>query len=316
VCFATKPFLSDIEVESEQPQRTSKLNRNNVRTVARRALLQLLEPLAGFVIDAGLGTNELHSMFRQAAVRSVASRQLEVAHRVNISGIAATTGIPRAEISRILKLKTRSHEETGDRQDKSTNRILTAWHQEPKFTNANGQPADLKLYGRGATFESLVRSHGRGIPTRAVLDELIRTRAVEVLPSQRIRAKAAMAVDRGISADVIRAFGERATALLSTMLLNMRRPDSPQFIASIFGSSIAPNALPLFRKELSNKSTEFLADIQESLVHAPISRSSKRDSESSNRVSVTVFYHESPRKQNKRKISATKKRRNFRRKSA
>jgi hypothetical protein len=265
-------------------------------------------------MDAGLSTNELHSMFRQAAVRSVASRQLEVAHRVNISGIAATTGIPRAEISRILKLKTRSHEENADRQDKSTNRILTAWHQEPKFTNANGQPADLKLYGRGATFESLVRSHGRGIPTRAVLDELIRTRAVEVLPSQRIRAKAAMAVDRGISADVIKAFGERATALLSTMLLNMRRPDSPQFIASIFGSSIAPNALPLFRKELSNKSTEFLADVQESLVPAPISRSSKRDSESS-RVSVTVFYHESPRKEHKKKTNAAKKRRNFRRKS-
>jgi hypothetical protein len=313
VRFPRSHFLSDIEVESEHPQNTFKSNRNNVQIVARRALLQLLEPLAGFVIDAGLSTNELHTMFRHAAVRSVASRQLEVAHRVNISGIAATTGIPRAEISRILKLKTRRYEQTADRQEKSTNRILTAWHQEPKFTNANGQPADLKLYGRGATFESLVRSYGRGIPTRAVLDELIRTRAVEVLSSQRIRAKASMAVNRGISADVIRAFGNRATELLSTMLLNMRQPDSPQFIASIFGSPVAPNALPLFRKELSNKSAEFLADIQENLVHAPIGRSSKRDGRSPNRVSVTVFYYESPRKENGKKTNALKKRRNFRR---
>ena len=303
-------------MESEKPQSTSKSNRNNVRTVARRALLQLLEPLAGFVIDAGFSTNELHSMFRQAAVRSVAARQLEVAHRVNISGIAATTGIPRAEISRILKLKTKPHEQAADRQDKSTNRILTAWHQEPKFTNANGQPAELKLYGRGATFESLVRSHGRGIPTRAVLDELLRTRAVEVLPTQKIRAKASMAVGRGISADVIRAFGDRATELLSTMLLNMRRPDSPQFIASVFGSPIAPNALPLFRKELSDKSTEFLADLQENLVHVPMRRSSKGNGKSADRVSVTVFYHEFLCKQNKKRIKAPKKRRNFRRKFA
>lgn len=313
--FSTKPFLSDVAVESEQPQSTSRSNCNNVRSVARRALVQLLEPLAGFIIDAGLSANELHSMFRQAAVRSVASRQLEVAHRINISGIAAATGIPRAEISRILKLKTRPYEKPAGHQEKSTNRILTAWHQEPKFTNANGQPADLKLYGRGATFESLVRRHGRGIPTRAVLDELIRTQAVEVLSSQRIRAKASMAVDRGISAEVIRAFGDRATELLSTMLLNMRRPDSPQFIASIFGSPVAPSALPLFRKELSNKSAEFLADIQESLVHAPTSRSYKRDGRSQNRVSVTVFYHEAPRKENEKKLSAPKKRRNFRRKS-
>ena len=287
-----------------------------MRTVARKALLQLLEPLAGFVIDAGFSTNELHSIFRQAAVRSVAARQLEVAHRVNISGIAATTGIPRAEISRILKLKTKRREQAADRQDKSTNRILTAWHREPKFTNANGQPAELKLYGRGATFESLVKRHGRGIPTRAVLDELLRTRAVEVLPSQRIRAKASMAVDRGISAEVIRAFGDRATELLSTMLLNMRRTDSPQFIASVFGAPIAPNALPLFRKELSEKSAEFLADLQENLVHAPMRRSSKSNDESPDRVSVTVFYYESLRKQYKKRVNTPKKRRNFRRRFA
>ena len=77
--------------------------RIDVRLVAKKALLQLFEPLAGFVIDAGLSTNELHRIMRQAAVRSVAARQLEDSHRINISGIAATTGIPRAEISRILK---------------------------------------------------------------------------------------------------------------------------------------------------------------------------------------------------------------------
>jgi hypothetical protein len=124
-----------------------------------------------------------------------------------------------------------------------------------------------------------------------------------------------MAVDRGISADVISAFGDRATELLSTMLLNMRRPDTPQFVASIFGSPVAPNALPLFRKELTNKSAEFLADIQEGLVHMPIRRSSKRGGRSLNRVSVTVFYHESTRKENGKRIVTPKKRRNFRRKN-
>ena len=69
-----------------------------------------------------------------------------------------------------------------------------AWHQVPRFTDSKGQPADLKLYGRGASFESLVRRYGRGIPTRAVLDELIRTRTVEMLSSQKIRAKASIAV--------------------------------------------------------------------------------------------------------------------------
>ncbi len=291
-------------------------NREDLRAIAKRALLQLLEPLAGFVIDTGLSTNELYSILRQAAVRSVANRQLEIFGRVNISGIAAATGIPRAEISRILKLSTKPDEQTSiHRQQKSTNRILMAWHQVPKFTDANGQPADLKMYGRGATFESLVRSHGRGIPTRAVLDELIRTRTVEVLSSQKIRAKASIAVDRGVSPEVIEAFGDRATELLSTLLFNMRQPENPKFIATVSGSTSVPNALPMFRKELSNRGAEFLATIQDNLTHTPINgRKKSAKGSSTDRVSVTVFYHESIRKKAE-KTHSGQKRRNFRRNS-
>lgn len=292
-----------------ESQVTNKAKRNDVREVAKKALSQLFEPLSGFVIDAGLSTNELYSILREAAVRSVAARQLEVTHRVNISGIAATTGIPRGEISRILRLSARTTAPQADRQ-KSTNRILAAWHQEPRFTDANGQPADLKLYGRGNTFEYLVKRHGRGSPTRAVLDELVRSDAVEVLSSQKIRAKTTFAVDRGISQQAIKAFGDRATELLSAMLLNMRNPEDPQFIASVSGSPIAPSALPLFRKELSNKSTEFLADIQESLTQE---RNKPDGVKASRTVSVTVFCHESIDKIGGRR--ASKKRRNFRRNS-
>ena len=282
--------------------------RNAVRVVARKAILQVFEALAGFVIDAGLSANELHSILRHAIVTSVANRQLEISQRVNISGIAATTGIPRAEISRILKSRAEPSQKPIDRQQISTNRILAAWHDEPKFTDANGRPADLGLYGRGATFESLVKKYGRGIPTRALLDELLRARAVEILPSQKVRARTSFAIDRGINPQAIRAMGDRTTELISTMLSNMKEQDNPNFIASVSGSPIAPKALPLFRKELSIKGAEFLADIQEALTQTPAARSGV----ALNTVGVTIFYHESLRKNNFKK-SSKPKRTNFRR---
>lgn len=282
--------------------------RNDVRAVARRALLQLLEPLSEFVIDTGLSTNELNSILRHAAVRSMAARQLEVSNRVNISGIAATTGIPRSEISRILKNSDKRNEKLNDRRQQSTNRILAAWHDEPRFTDANGQPADLKLYGRGVTFESLVKAYGRGIPTRAILDELVRTHAVDVLPSQKIRAKTSLSLHRGISHQMIKAFGDRAAELLSTMLTNMRDPGSPRFVASVSGFTVKANALPLFKKELSIKGAEFLAEIRESLAQGSVMERSRR----SNPVSVTVYYHEAVRKRANEKPPSNK-RRNFRR---
>ena len=297
---------------SDESERTGKIRQNDIRVVARKALVQLLEPLIGFVLDSGLSTQELHSILRQAAVRSVAASQLEAARRVNISGIAASTGIPRAEISRILKSNAGSSRQVHDRQQQSTNRILAVWHQDPKYNTPEGKPADLKLYGRGSTFETLVRNHGRGIPTRAILDELTRVGAAEVISSRLIRVKTSVAVDRGVTPRAIRSFGERAADLLSTMLQNMRNPENPNFIASVSGTNISHTLVPLFRKELANKGADFLADIDDSLVRGATNGFEKRHQSRANRVSVTLFYHESQRRVTPNK-GPVKKRRNFRR---
>jgi hypothetical protein len=298
-------------VPSDVSDHTTRINHNDIRVVARKALVQLLEPLVGFVLDSGLSTQELRSILREAAVRSVAAKQMEVARRVNISGIAASTGITRVEISRILKSRADASRQVTDRQQQSTNRILAVWHQDPKFTTPGGKPADLKIYGRGASFETLVRNYGRGIPTRAMLDELIRTGAAEVLSSRIIRVKTSVAVDRGVTPQAIRSFGERATELLSTMLQNMRNSESPKFVASVSGTNISPAVIPLFRKELASKGADFLADINESLLQ-DVAAPTKRNRSRASRVSVTIFYHETPRKAKPRK-DAAKKRRNFRR---
>lgn len=297
---------------SDVSGQTARINRNDIRVVARKALVQLLEPLVGFVLDSGLSAQELRSILREAAVRSAAARQMEVARRVNISGLAASTGIPRAEISRILKSTGDSSRQGGDRQQQSTNRILAVWHQDPKFTTPGGKPADLKIYGRGATFDALVRNHGRGIPTRAMLDELTRAGAAEVLSSRLIRVKSSVAIDRGVTPRAIRSFGYRATELLATMLQNMRNPDNPRFIASVSGTNISPTVIPLFRRELASKGADFLADLHDSLIREATNGPGKRYSSRRSRVSVTIFYHETPRKA-KPKKEAVNKRRNFRR---
>ena len=271
-----------------------------------------MEPLAGFVSDSGLSAGEVQTVFKKAAVRSAAARQLQVSNRINVSGIAATTGIPRAEISRILKLNADASENGGDDSQQSTNRILAAWHEDPRFTAPNGQPAELKIYGRGITFESLVKKYGRGIPPRAVLDELIRSGAIELLEDQKVFAKTSMVIERGMSARVIKAFGDRAAELLSTMLDNMRQPESPKFVANISDASVSRASLPLFRKELATKSADFLAEVQEALLRGAGNRFPKRVQQKV--VSVTVFYYEAP--ENLSAVGESRgRRRNFRRMS-
>jgi hypothetical protein len=310
--FKVPLVLNRVELPSEDSERTLSDKGTDIRCVARKALLQLFEPLAGFVLDSGLSAVELQFILRQAIVRGLAAKQIECGRRINISGIAASTGISRAEISRILQNARDPKVPTDDLKQQSTNRILAAWHQSPRFTNPNGHAADLKIYGSGATFESLVKKHGGGIPTRAMLDELARTGAIEVLPFQKVRAKTSVAVDGGISPRAVRAFGNRAAELLSTMLLNMRNPDRARFIASASSTSVFPDALPLIRKMVSKKGADFVAEIQDDLLTGPPALRASRNAPAPQRVSVTVFYHEESRTKVSEK-SATTVRRNFRR---
>jgi Family of unknown function (DUF6502) len=291
--------------------RVKSLYRTDSRVVARKALLRILEPLAGFVLDSGLSIHEVMSIFREAAVRSIASQQREVSRRINISGISASTGITRAEVSRLLK-STSKTSESGNRGRQSTSKVLNAWHQNPKFTNANGQPADLRIYGRGATFERLVKGYGGGIPTRAMLDELTRTGAIEVKSPQLVRLKSLVAIERGVTPQVIKAFGDRTTELISTLLRNMRHPEASEFVASVFGTAISKDAIPLIRKELATRGANFLADIEDLLVKRPVVRRRSRSGPRKSNVSVTMFLHESGMKLST-EAAPVVKRRNFRR---
>jgi len=145
-----------------------------------------------------------------------------------------------------------------------------------------------------------------------MLDELTRAGAVEVLSSQKVRAKASVAVDRGVNPRAIKAFGDRAAELLSTMLLNMRHPDRARFIASVQGAVLSPDKLPLIRKEMSRKGAEFLADVQDGLLRGSNAKGTQRGGAAAPRMSVTVFLHEESRGRKGNKPSATV-RRNFRR---
>jgi hypothetical protein len=206
--------MQAVAAKKERPPRI----KPDVPTAARDALLQLLQPLAGFALDAGFSIHEMTTILRAAAVRTVAAQQIRASSRINISGIAASTGIPRAEISRILKGV--AAQEVPPR-NRSTSRIIAAWREDPKFLDSAGQPADLRIYGKGASFDSLVKTHGRGIPTRAVLDELTRTGSIKVSPAQKVKLKNLTAVDRGMTPQAIKTFGDRTSELMERLLANM-----------------------------------------------------------------------------------------------
>src|SRR5271168_973038 len=292
-------YLSSKMMPSKRIERAKNPQRDDVRIAAREASLRMLEPLAEFALDSGLSIRELSSILREAAVRGLAAQQLEVSRRLNISGIAASSGIPRGEISQILNKKTTSPgAQNVNRHEQSTRKILAAWSQDLKYAAANGLPADLRIYGRGPTFEALVKSHGGGIPIRAILDELRRTGAIEVCGPQEIR----LIRVRQISPQVIRVLGSDARDLLTTILQGLRQPENCVKLHSTT-ANISPNSIPLLRKEISKKGVNFLADVRRSLLReSRMGNVSDGSSMMASQVNLTISFRDaSPKRKGKRR---------------
>jgi len=167
----------------------------------------------------------MNSILRERTVKYIVARQLEEGSRVNISGVAAMTGISRSEISRILKVTPSSARQSASRRESPVNGVLTAWRQDPRFMTSNGRPKGLRVFGRGTTFESLVRTYGRGIPVRAFFDELTRAGAIEMRASKVIFPRKTWEIDRRNAVKKVNAIGDAVNNLVSSVLKGMRHPD-------------------------------------------------------------------------------------------
>lgn len=213
---------------------------------ARKALRKILSPLSGFAVDCGLSVSDVNSILRECVVKFVVAQQLEEASRVNISGVAAMTGITRAEISRILKMTDPDTSHGTGRRESPTDRVLRAWRQDPRFMTANGRPKTLKLYGRGPTFESLVKAYGRGIPIRAFFDELTRVGAIEMRGSNEIIPRKTWEITRRNAIRNVSAIGDGLNKLISSALKGKRHPE---------GSGISVGTVTNVLSEVPERST-------------------------------------------------------------
>jgi hypothetical protein len=204
-----------------------------------------------------LSISEVNLILRAAAVQSAAVRQLENSNRVNISGIAATTGIPRGEVSRILSSGESLAIGAMQGRQNLTSRILSAWHCDPGYLTADRRPRDLKIFGSGPTFESLVKTYGQGIPVRAILDELKRVGAIQLLASsQKILPKMPLAINPRITYKKIR----ELDATTDDLFLCLLSPSDAAFVVS--GTKAWSGRVPLVRRRLGPTASALLQELQ------------------------------------------------------
>ncbi len=267
----------------------------DVKSAVSAATLRLLRPLARFLLEARIGIGEFNALARlayvQAAVQSAAAGG---GYRVNVSRVAALTGLTRVEVAALLA------EERGapPRQHRGrvrAERVLQGWWNDPEFQDRSGAPERLKRKGPKLSFAALVKRYsGDAHNAAAILDELLHSQAIREREDGTLEALSRTCANVSWDDRGIEAVGEELAEHLETLLYNLKNPGQQRFARRVVCAYLDAYAARVVIPELAEQAEIFLEGAQDVLTRSKYGADSKRASANGLKVAVALQFFQEP----------------------
>lgn len=228
----------------------------------------------------------------------VASKEFGIASRKQtISRISVITGLTRKEVARLQKIATPSDGVVAQDYNRAV-RVINGWLYDDRYCEEKGQPAVLPLEGE-ISFASLVKDHSGDVPAGAILDELIRVKAVSKDESQVTLHEKAY-VPSGSEDEVLHILGTDVALLMQTIDHNLT-PDTtsnegskliPRYQRKVAYNNVPEAALEQIRSLSNEKAQALLEDLNKHI--SVYDRDINPNSEGTGRkhVGVGIYYFE------------------------
>lgn len=224
----------------------------------------LLKPIARLLLKSGVTWKEFAESSRQAFV-DVATREFGLRGRpTNVSRVAILTGLARREVRRQQQLLNAEPQPTTGYMSKAS-RVLSGWHQDPRFLDTDGNPRELPIDGAQPSFAELVRRYGGDIPPGALLKELQLARAVERRADGTLRVLTRVYLPRRMDEGQIRLWGSVLQDVGTTLEHNLTRDATtrPRFERRALSVRVDRRAVSAFRQFLEREGQAFLVRVDD-----------------------------------------------------
>lgn len=215
-----------------------------------RMSVRILRPLVRILLRYGMSCQEFSEITRWVYV-DVAMKDRDFALKSRSkqfkSRAAVITGLSRKEVLRLMEFKG-AEELEGIQPYNRAARVLTGWTENPLFSSGRDKPKVLPIKGGSGSFHDLVRLYSGDVPPRAVLDELRRCGAVEIVDGESVRLKRFAYFPENGTRDEIELVELTVGHLLETLDHNMRPGEREKFLQRLaFSSHLSEEAVDELR---------------------------------------------------------------------
>jgi uncharacterized protein DUF6502 len=229
-------------------------------TQVTAATRQLLRPVIHVLIRCGITWREFAELAKTTFVEVATTKFGKRGRPTNVSRTAMLTGIPRRDV-RKQREKLAKEPDAPSGYVTRASLVLSAWHLEPEFIDAEGRPTPLPAEGEEKSFEALVRRCGGGdVPYSTLLKELRVAGAVKKRPDGLLEPLLRNYIPHAMDEQLIRLWGSVLADIATTYVHNLTRTGKTptRFERAAVNDRIAAAALPEFRKYLESEGQAFL----------------------------------------------------------
>jgi Family of unknown function (DUF6502) len=257
------------------------------------ALRYLLKPMVRLAVKTSVSFPEFSEVLKQAYV-DVARKQLKSAGKdPSNEGISLISGAAVSDVDAILRLGDDAKFGVSVQAPHPLPTLLGAWHSDNRYAGPYGVlrdlPFDKSRGDEGYTFSDLATEFCPGLSPKVMLDELVRTGAVQEIGDHYYRAVDRSYIPAPLSVDSLLGFARVVHNICETLEVNMR-PESSNAKGLIERSIYTVNGMTKrdlkdFDEYIRKRGQVFTEDIDNWL-------SSRDVYEGEDRVNTGVgFYH-------------------------
>lgn len=248
----------------------STAGKKSVTQAAAAAAVRIFMPLVRLLLRHGIPYKVVAEWLRWCYATVAYEEHSMPGRKPSKSRVAVITGLTRVDVDRLLKMPSPVNNESYEEYQRAA-KVLSGWASDPGYHDSKGKPATLTFEGDGATFSTLVDRFSGGTPPRAVLDELIRVKAVERLENGQLKLLSPRYVPAPGEghADFLDILGHATSGLVDTIDYNTR-PDCEEtrLQALAFNDRIPAADLERLAKAIKDQGRDYIFEADRLLFEA------------------------------------------------
>ena len=229
----------------------------------------LLLPVVRFVLRHGVTVSEFAELTKDAYVQ-VARQDYGIDGRpTNNARVALLTGLSRREVSKVRDRLLEGNLLANDDRGNRISQILTGWHVDPEFTDANDQPKVLAAIGPKGSLASLLKRYAGDLPHGAIRKEMQQRGLIEEQSDGNFRVMKRDYVLSDLDPESVKRLGRVLHDHAATLEHNYddARLTAPRFEAMADNAHIKPSTYRAFQKLVEERGLSFLEEVDGWLSH-------------------------------------------------